>query len=180
MNPERLEVTAGIERAKHEQPSDKYEPQKDVAQMMTLFGQEVRSMPNIIGDAKERLLAANLIVEEAFEFAKAMGLTPVMEMGRIVLLPDGSTPDLIEAADAVGDILVVTYGAANRLGINAEQIFKEVDRSNKTKVWPDGTIHRRESDGKVMKPLDWTPPDIASVLCKQEPLEFSYIPETVQ
>lgn len=144
-----------------------YEPQQDVAEMMRLFGQEVRTVPAIIVDAKERLLTANLILEESLEFAAAMGLTPVMENGKVKLVPDGSTPDLIEAADAVGDILVVTYGAANRLGIDAQPVFDEVNRSNMSKVWPDGTIHKRESDGKVLKPDTYSPADIARVIDSQ-------------
>jgi predicted HAD superfamily Cof-like phosphohydrolase len=181
MNPERLEVTARVERAKHEHPSDKYEPQKDVAGMMKLFGQATRPLPDMIANPKERLLAANLIFEETLEFVKAMGFY-VSHYGEDIILKPSVMyePDLIEAADAIGDILVTTYGAANRLGVNASQVFKEVDRSNNTKVWEDGTIHRRESDGKVIKPPTYSPADIAGVLCKQEPLEFSYIPETVQ
>lgn len=150
-----------------------YKPQEDVAEMMHLFGQDVRSLPDMIADPKERLLAANLIVEEALEFAAAMGLTPIMEDGKVKLVPDGSTPDLIEAVDAVGDILVVTYGASNRLGVNAQKIFDEVNRSNMSKVWPDGTIHKRESDFKVIKPDTYSPADIESVICSSQPLLYA-------
>lgn len=141
-----------------------YQPQKDVAVMMTLFGQEVRTVPAMLQDPKERLLTANLVVEEALEFAKALGFEPEQQEDGSIKLVEGDTPNLVDAADAVGDILVVTYGAANRLGVQAPAIFKEVNRSNMTKVWPDGTIHRREEDGKVMKPDTYSPANIEKVL----------------
>jgi predicted HAD superfamily Cof-like phosphohydrolase len=156
--------------------SIEYTPQQDVAEMMHLFGQEVRPLPDMITDPKERLLTANLVIEESVEFAKALGFDVLSDPndGHIFLQesPDAE-PNLVEAADAIGDILVVTYGAANRLGVNAKDTFTEVNRSNMTKVWPDGTIHRRESDGKVLKPDTYSPANIESVLCSQEPLEYA-------
>lgn len=143
-----------------------YEPQAKVAEMMKLFGQDVRIVPRMIEDPKERQLAANLVIEEAVEFVRALGFDPAIdEDGEVVLKEEPSyTPDLIQAADAIGDILVVTYGAANRLGVNGTAVFNEVHRSNMTKVWPDGTVHKRESDGKVIKPESYSPADIDSVL----------------
>jgi predicted HAD superfamily Cof-like phosphohydrolase len=143
-----------------------YEPQAKVAEMMKLFGQDVRSLPRMIEDPKERLLAANLVIEEAVEFVRALGFDPtVNEDGEIELKEESAyTPDLVQAADAIGDVLVVTYGAANRLGVDAAAIFHEVHRSNLTKVWPDGTVHKRESDGKVVKPETYSPANIPAVL----------------
>lgn len=135
---------------------------------MQLFGQEVRTVPAMIPDPKERLLAANLVVEEALEFAKALGFDPEQqEDGSVKLVESGEEPNLVEAADAVGDVLVVTYGAANRLGIRAAAVFSEVNRSNMTKVWPDGTIHRRDEDGKVLKPDTYSPANIERVLYEE-------------
>lgn len=143
-----------------------YEPQHKVAEMMKLFGQDVRIVPRMIEDPKERLCAANLVIEEAVEFVRALGFDPIVdEDGEVALREEPSyTPDIVQAADAIGDILVVTYGAANRLGVNGPAVFNEVHRSNMTKVWPDGTVHKRESDGKVIKPNTYTPPDIEEVL----------------
>ncbi len=140
-----------------------YELQPKVAEMMTLFGQDVKVLPRMIEDPKTRLLVANLVVEEALEFAAAMGFVPNTAED-FELTSSGCEPNLVEAADAVGDILVVTYGAANRLGIDATEVFKEVHRSNMTKVWPDGTVHKRESDGKVIKPDTYSPADVAGTL----------------
>jgi predicted HAD superfamily Cof-like phosphohydrolase len=151
-----------------------YEPQGAVAEMMNLFGQKVRVTPQMIEDPKERLLTTNLVWEETLEFVKAMGFDIAFTDGGITfsiskstplsLVPSAQAPDLVEAADGIGDILVVTYGAANRLGINAQAVFDEVHRSNMTKVWPDGTVHRREYDGKVLKPDTYSPANIAGVL----------------
>lgn len=138
--------------------------------MMVIFGQKVRTLPDMIEDPKERLLTANMVIEEAAEFCVALGFNvTVEEDGSIKLVPHGREPDLVEAADAVGDILVVTYGAANRLGFKAKDVFHEVDRSNKTKFHVDDKgrryVKRRLTDGKVIKPDHYSPADIAGVLC---------------
>jgi len=62
--------------------------------------------------------------------------------------------------------LVVTYGAANALGIQVEPVWDEIQRSNLSKVWPDGAIHKRE-DGKVIKPSTYSPAAIDGVLAQQ-------------
>jgi hypothetical protein len=114
---------------------------------------------------KGRLLAANLVDEEANEFIEAMGFKRTIgNDGKTTLVPSGKSPNLVAAADAIGDILVVTYGAAVRMGIDAYKVFAEVNRSNMTKVWPDGKVHRREPDGKVIKPANYSPANVAKVL----------------
>jgi predicted HAD superfamily Cof-like phosphohydrolase len=150
---------------------DEYRPQEDVAEMMVIFGQQVRTLPDMIMDPKERLLTANLVLEEALEFCVAMGFNAVeQEDGSIGLELHGRDPDLVGACDAIGDMLVVDYGAANRLGVKAKDLFHEVDRSNKTKFHIDGEgnryVKRRESDGKVIKPDHYSPADIEGVLCR--------------
>lgn len=152
-----------------------YQPQSDVAAMMNLFEQKVGLFPAMIEDPKDRLLAANIVVEESLEFAKALGFIPAVDKNHnVTLVESGEEPNLVEAGDAIGDILVVTYGAANRLGIDATgetttaPVFREVNRSNMTKRWPDGSIHRRELDGKVIKPDTYSPADIAGCLMSQK------------
>lgn len=150
-----------------------YEPQKEVAKMMRTFGQEVRLVPAMVNDYKESLLTTNLVYEECLEFVRAMGFEPNGIVGGKDTLTLGGKPDLIEAADAIGDMLVVVYGAANRLGIDAEAVFNEVMRSNNTKIWPDGTVHKRELDGKVIKPSTYSPANIEDVLISQGlPVEY--------
>jgi predicted HAD superfamily Cof-like phosphohydrolase len=132
--------------------------------MMRVFGQDTKTTPSMILDYKERLLAANLVHEEAEEFVESLGFKIVSDAEGSHLEVSGQKPDLVEAADAIGDVLVVIYGAANRLGVNAYDLFAEVMRSNMTKVWPDGTVHRRELDGKVIKPSTYSPANIRKLL----------------
>lgn len=71
--------------------------------------------------------------------------------------------DLTEMADALGDLLYVTYGTAVEAGIPINRIFQEIHRSNMTKVPADGKIRRR-ADGKVLKPVTWEPPRLKPIL----------------
>jgi predicted HAD superfamily Cof-like phosphohydrolase len=181
------------------------EQQKDIGTMMELYQQDVRPLPAMLTDPKERLLTANLVIEEALEFCVAMGFNAVeQEDGSIKLVPHGREPDLKEAADAIGDMLVVDLGAANRLGVNSEDVFIEVNRSNMSKTWPHCSkcdleltpaaggfihepdyhhtgfeivwkIHKRPEDGKVIKPPSYSPADVAGVLARQKPLPFANV-----
>jgi len=68
--------------------------------------------------------------------------------------------------DALIDILVVTIGAIHSMGADAEGAWNEVMRTNFAKIDPvTGKVQRRE-DGKVLKPKDWTPPDLKSFVRK--------------
>jgi predicted HAD superfamily Cof-like phosphohydrolase len=69
--------------------------------------------------------------------------------------------DRIEQLDALIDILVVTIGAIHSAGFDAEGAWKEVMRTNFSKIdIKTGKVRKRE-DGKVLKPLGWTPPNLA-------------------
>lgn len=115
--------------------------------MMELYEQGVRPLPAMLTYPKERLLTANLVIEEALEFVTAMGFNAVeQEDGSLKLVEHGREPNLIEAADAIGDVLVVILGAANRLGVSATDIFKEVNRSNMSKTWSHCTVCNCELD----------------------------------
>lgn len=72
--------------------------------------------------------------------------------------------DLIEFADALGDILYVVYRLADVAGIPIDEVFAEIHRSNMTK-FPGGKIIRRE-DGKILKPPTWEAPKIREILEK--------------
>lgn len=76
------------------------------------------------------------------------------------------TGNLIEIADALADLLYVTFGTAVELGMDMEPIFNEVQRSNLSKLWPDGKPRYRE-DGKVLKPPNYSPPNLAPILEEQ-------------
>ena len=69
--------------------------------------------------------------------------------------------DTVEVLDALIDILVVTIGAINSIGADAEGAWNEVMRTNFAKVDPETGKVRRREDGKVLKPADWTPPNLA-------------------
>lgn len=73
--------------------------------------------------------------------------------------------DLIEATDAIGDIIYVAIGAALVWGVDLPSVWEEIQRSNMAK-FPGGVVTRR-ADGKILKPPGWTPPDIKGVLAAQ-------------
>jgi predicted HAD superfamily Cof-like phosphohydrolase len=68
--------------------------------------------------------------------------------------------DAVEQLDALVDILVVTIGAIHSAGWNAESAWKEVMRSNFAKIDKETGKVRKREDGKVLKPVGWTPPDL--------------------
>jgi len=72
----------------------------------------------------------------------------------------------IEILDALEDIMVVTAGAMHSAGFNGEGGWKEVMRSNFSKISEDGKVRKRE-DGKVLKPLTYSPPDLTKFISKE-------------
>ncbi|MCS5714592.1 nucleoside triphosphate pyrophosphohydrolase family protein [Herbiconiux sp. CPCC 205716] len=77
--------------------------------------------------------------------------------------------NLTKIADALGDILYVTYGAALTWGVDLDAVLREIHRSNMTKLGSDGKPILRH-DGKVLKPDGYTPPNIERALLDQPPL----------
>lgn len=69
----------------------------------------------------------------------------------------------VEMIDALGDLLYVVFGAFVSMGVDAEPVFDEIQRSNMTKLWEDGKAHKNAL-GKILKPPLWSPPDLKSVL----------------
>jgi predicted HAD superfamily Cof-like phosphohydrolase len=122
-----------------------YQPQQDIVTLMKQFEQEVKDLPEL-PDAATRLLRARLVFEEALEFVRACGCTvtsgphtPVIDEIAVELDPNG-TPDFVEYVDGCIDQLVVTYGALNAAGIQAQSAWDEVQRSNMSKAWPHCNI----------------------------------------
>ena len=74
--------------------------------------------------------------------------------------------DEVEQLDALIDILVVTIGALHSMGANAEGAWKEVMATNFAKIDRDTGKVRKREDGKVLKPVGWTPPDLKPYLKK--------------
>ena len=113
-----------------------------VKNFMETFRQEVKSKPSLSSD-KINMLRYNLIKEELDEFKQAL---------------DNS--DLLEAADALTDILYVTYGAGHAFGIDLDKCFDEVQNSNMSKLDENGKPIYNES-GKVMKGPKYFKPDLS-------------------
>ena len=99
---------------------------------MKTFGQDVKNKPSFSTD-KINKLRIDLIKEELDELSEAM-----------------KNKDLLEVADALTDILYVTYGAGHAFGINLDKCFDEVQNSNMSKLGENGEPIYNES-GKVMK-----------------------------
>lgn len=136
-------------------------------------GQDTPARPSI-PDEETRLLRARLILEEALETVKALGVGVTVkpdDSGNPVELEEehlsfriNGAVDLEGVADGCADISVVTIGTLVAFGIDDEPLLEEVDRANLRKFGPGS--YRRE-DGKWMKPPDWTAPDILGVLERQ-------------
>ena len=114
---------------------------ENVKKFMQTFGQEVRTKASFPND-KITNLRVNLIREELSELEEAI-----------------EKKDLKEVADALTDILYVTYGAGHAFGINLDKCFEEVQNSNMSKLGPDGKPIYNEQ-GKVMKGPDYFKPDL--------------------
>lgn len=69
--------------------------------------------------------------------------------------PETDEEIIIEQADAFADVMAYIYNACSKVGIYLDRAFSLVHKSNMNKKWSDGKFHRRESDGKVIKPPDW-------------------------
>jgi predicted HAD superfamily Cof-like phosphohydrolase len=126
-------------------PTNKpYRPQHDIVTLMKQFDQEVKESPEL-PDSATRLLRARLVLEEALEFVRACGCSVTADQKTViddsaVELDPNSTPDLVEYVDGCIDQLVVTYGALNAAGIEAQSAWDEVQRSNMSKAWPHCSV----------------------------------------
>jgi len=116
-----------------------------VKKFMETFGQEVKNKPSF---STERIndLRYNLIKEELEEFRLAI-----------------DRKDLLEAADALTDILYVTYGSGHAFGIDLDKCFEEVQNSNMSKLGKDGKPIYNES-GKVMKGPNYFKPNLSKFI----------------
>ena len=82
------------------------------------------------------------------------------------LLEATLTEDRVEQLDALVDILVVTIGAIHSMGADAEGAWKEVMATNFAKIDRETGKVRKREDGKVLKPLGWTAPQLAQFIPK--------------
>jgi len=75
--------------------------------------------------------------------------------------------DQLETLDALIDILVVTIGAIHSMGADGEGAWREVMNTNFAKIDKDTGKVRKREDGKVLKPVGWTPPNLKPFLTKE-------------
>ena len=76
--------------------------------------------------------------------------------------------DLVEQLDALIDIMVVTVGAVQSLGVDGEGAWKEVMSTNFAKIDSlTGRVRKRE-DGKILKPVGWRPPELSKYINKEQ------------
>ena len=118
---------------------------KKVKTFMNNFGQEVKTKPSFSVD-KVNKLRYDLIKEELDELKVAL-----------------ENKDLLEVADALTDILYVTYGAGHAFGIDLDKCFDEVQNSNMSKLDENGKPIYNEA-GKVMKGPKYFKPDLSKFL----------------
>ena len=112
---------------------------------MKTFGQDVKQSSSFSTD-KINELRVSLIKEELDELIEAM-----------------NKKDLVEVADALTDILYVTYGAGHAFGINLDECFKEVQNSNMSKLDDNGKPIYNDK-GKVMKGPNYFKPDLSKFI----------------
>ena len=113
-----------------------------VGTFMKTFGQEIKTKPSLSTE-KINKLRIDLIKEELEELKEAM-----------------NNKDLLEVADALTDILYVTYGAGHAFGIDLDQCFEEVQNSNMSKLDDNGKPIYNDA-GKVMKGPNYFKPDLS-------------------
>ena len=118
---------------------------QDVKKFMTTYGQEVKNNPKFPNTNIVKL-RIDLIKEELSELIQAV-----------------DDLDIVEVADALTDILYVTYGAGHSFGIDLDACFAEVQRSNMSKLGDDGKPIFNEQ-GKVMKGPNYSKPDLGKLL----------------
>ena len=116
-----------------------------VKKFMETFGQEVKKKAEFPGD-KIQNLRVSLIEEELSELKEAI-----------------KNKDIKEVADALTDILYVTYGAGHAFGVDLDQCFDEVQRSNMSKLDDNGKPIFNEH-GKVLKGPNYFKPNISKII----------------
>jgi predicted HAD superfamily Cof-like phosphohydrolase len=118
---------------------------KKVGIFMKIFGQEIKTKPSFSTD-KINKLRIDLIKEELDELTEAK-----------------NNKDLLEVADALTDILYVTYGAGHAFGIDLDKCFEEVQNSNMSKLDENGKAIYNEA-GKIMKGPNYFKPDLSKFI----------------
>lgn len=122
-----------------------------VHEFHTAFGLGIKEAPTADLETKKNLLRYELMREENEEYLEA-----------------ANNKDLVEVADALGDMLYILCGTIIEHGMQhkIEEVFNEIQRSNMSKLGADGRPIYRE-DGKVLKGPNYFKPNIQEILDKQ-------------
>lgn len=151
----------------------KTEHYKRVEEFMRTAKQEVRDVPAVPSEETRRL-RGSLLLEEVLETLEALGVRaliatpfgdmPVLKTNVQVVTTPTESIKLADVADGCADVSVVLTGTLISCGIHDNELLEEVDRSNLAKFAPGWS---KRADGKLLKPKNWQPPQIAQVIANQ-------------
>lgn len=157
-------------------PTPAPSPMELVLQFHHTYSVPIRPFSDPTLDYERMNMRMSLIAEE---FAELMGAVygprarAIIEAATAeVVAADEGERDVIEAADALADLVYVVYGMAIESGMNLDSVLAEVQASNLSKLMPDGSVKLRE-DGKVLKGPNFFQPNIARGLGLESPTDGS-------
>ena len=114
--------------------NDEFEQVKDFHRV---FGSPVSETPVLMPEQRAKF-RSGFMLEEIQEFI--------------------DSKNIYDQADAMIDLIYFALGTLVEMGVKPKEIFDIVHNANMTKIWSDGKVHRREGDGKVIKPPEWEDP----------------------
>ena len=157
-------------------PTPAPSPMELVLQFHHTYSVPIRPFSDPTLDYERMNMRMSLIAEE---FAELMGAVYGPRARAIIeaataeaVAADEGERDVIEAADALADLVYVVYGMAIESGMNLDSVLAEVQASNLSKLMPDGSVKLRE-DGKVLKGPNFFQPNIARGLGLESPTDGS-------
>ena len=157
-------------------PTPAPSPMELVLQFHHTYSVPIRPFSDTTLDYERMNMRMSLIAEE---FAELMGAVYGPRARAIIeaataeaVATDEGERDVIEAADALADLVYVVYGMAIESGMNLDSVLAEVQASNLSKLMPDGSVKLRE-DGKVLKGPNFFQPNIARGLGLESPTDGS-------
>ena len=155
-------------------PTPAPSPMELVLQFHHTYSVPIRPFSDPTLDYERMNMRMSLIAEE---FAELMGAVYGLRARAIIeaataeaVAADEGERDVIEAADALADLVYVVYGMAIESGMNLDSVLAEVQASNLSKLMPDGSVKLRE-DGKVLKGPNFFQPNIARGLGLESPTD---------
>lgn len=139
-----------------------------VEEFMEICDQEVRKYPGMPSDEVQQL-RINIMIEELLGSTTPTGHLVLNKSDELVQsIING---DIVGVADGIGDLLYVVFGTASAFGIEIQEVFDEIHRSNLTKaIFDDETgsyILNKDLYGKVIKPESYSPAELKSVVIRQ-------------